>query len=122
MILKTWFDEFLAKLYFSLAVLKSFSVSAVNTSSPKLWSDSWCLSISFQSLIILLSSIFNVEGVNKSSVPQSPKKHMTVEEVKKEVWRYTFVYYNTVRITTVTEDGFPPSVYQGKASDPKAVA
>jgi transposase InsO family protein len=48
--------------------------------------------------------------------------HMTVEEVKKEVWRYTFAYYNTVRVTTVTEDGFPPSVYQGKASDPKAVA
>ena len=25
-----------------------------------------------------------LEGYNKSSVPQSPKKHMTVEEVKKE--------------------------------------
>ena len=63
-----------------------------------------------------------LEGYNKSSVPKRPKKHMTVEEVKKEVWRYTFAYYNTVRITTVTEDGFPPSVYQRKASDPKAVA
>jgi len=47
---------------------------------------------------------------------------MTVEEVKKEVWRYTFACYNTVRITTVTEDGFPPSVYQGKASAAKSVA
>lgn len=39
---------------------------------------------------------------------------MTVEEVKKEVWRYTFAYYNTIRITTVTNDGFPPSYYRVK--------
>lgn len=47
---------------------------------------------------------------------------MTVEEVKKEIWRYTFGYYNTLRVTTVTEDGLPPSVYNLKATTAKSVA
>ena len=47
---------------------------------------------------------------------------MTVEEVKKEIWRYTFGYYNTLRVTTVTEDGFPPSVYNLKVATAKSVA
>jgi putative transposase len=60
--------------------------------------------------------------LKKEKIYKLDTVHMTVEEVKKEVWRYTFAYYNTVRITTVTEDGFPPSVYQGKASAAKSVA
>lgn len=47
---------------------------------------------------------------------------MTIEDVKQEVWRYTFVYYNTVRIIIVTEDGFPLSIYNGKAPASKSVA
>ena len=47
---------------------------------------------------------------------------MTVEEVKEEVWRYTFGYYNTVRVTTVTEDGFPPSAKKCKVTAVKSVA
>ena len=60
--------------------------------------------------------------LKKEKIYKLDTVHMTVEEVKKEVWRYTFAYYNTVRITTVTEDGFPLSVYQGKASAAKSVA
>lgn len=47
---------------------------------------------------------------------------MTIEEVKKEVWRYTFGYYNTIRISTMIEGGFPPSVYKEKAPETKLVA
>lgn len=39
---------------------------------------------------------------------------MTVEEVKEIVWRYTFVYYNRQRITTVNPGGWPPSIYREK--------
>ena len=58
--------------------------------------------------------------LKKEKIYKFDTAHMTVEEVKKEVWRHTFTYYNTARITTVTEDGFSPSVYQGKTSNPKA--
>lgn len=36
---------------------------------------------------------------------------MTVEEVKKEVWRYIFAYYNTIRISAVN-GGLPPAKYR----------
>ncbi len=39
---------------------------------------------------------------------------MTIEEVKQEVWRYTFAYYNTVRVCTVNAGGLPPSMYREK--------
>ncbi len=60
--------------------------------------------------------------LKKEKVYKLDTAHMTVEEVKKEVWRYTFGYYNTVRVTTVTEGGFPPSVYNGKVTAVKSVA
>jgi len=60
--------------------------------------------------------------LKKEKIYKLDTANMTVEEVKKEVWRYTFAYYNTVRVTTVTEDGFPPSVYNGKATTSKSVA
>ncbi len=47
---------------------------------------------------------------------------MTVEEVKREVWRYTFAYYNTVRVCTVNEGGLPPSVYREKMASIKIAA
>jgi len=60
--------------------------------------------------------------LKKEKIYKLDTAHMSVEDVKKEVWRYTFSYYNTVRVTTVTEDGFPPSVYKGKATTAKSVA
>jgi putative transposase len=61
-------------------------------------------------------------ALKKEKIYKIDTAHMTVEEVKEEVWRYTFGYYNTVRVTTVTEDGFPPSVYNGKVTAAKSVA
>lgn len=60
--------------------------------------------------------------LKKEKIYKLDTAHMTVEEVKKEVWRYTFGYYNTIRVTTVTEGGFPPSVYKGKVPAVKSVA
>ena len=45
---------------------------------------------------------------------------LTVEEVKTIVWRYTFAYYNTKRITTVNPDGLPPLVYRKTAAKKSA--
>ena len=47
---------------------------------------------------------------------------LTVDEVKQIVWRYTFAYYNTVRISSVNEGGWPPSVYREKATAVKTAA
>jgi transposase InsO family protein len=60
--------------------------------------------------------------LKKEKIYKLDTAHMTVEEVKKEVWRYTFAYYNTVRVTTVTEGGYPPSVYNGKEPMIRSVA
>lgn len=60
--------------------------------------------------------------LKKEKIYKLDTAHMTVEDVKKEVWRYTFAYYNTIRVTTVTESGFPPSVYNGKVPAVKSVA
>lgn len=60
--------------------------------------------------------------LKKEKIYKLDTANMTVEEVKKEVWRYTFAYYNTVRVTTVTEDGFPPSVNNGKGTAVRSVA
>ena len=45
---------------------------------------------------------------------------LTVEEVKTIVWRYTFAYYNTKRVTTVNLDGLPPLVYRKTAAKKSA--
>lgn len=60
--------------------------------------------------------------LKKEKIYKLDTARMTVEEVKKEIWRYTFGYYNTLRVTTVTEDGLPPSVYNQKATTAKSVA
>jgi transposase InsO family protein len=60
--------------------------------------------------------------LKKEKIYKLDTGNMSVEEVKQEVWRYTFAYYNTIRITTATEDGYPPSVYNGKEADQKSVA
>lgn len=60
--------------------------------------------------------------LKKEKIYKLDTAHMTVEEVKEEVWRYTFGYYNTVRVTTVTEGGFPPPAKKGKVTAVKSVA
>jgi putative transposase len=60
--------------------------------------------------------------LKKEKIYKLDTAHMTIEAVKKEVWRYTFAYYNTVRVNTMTEDGFPPAVYNGKVTTVKSVA
>jgi len=59
---------------------------------------------------------------NKEKIYKLDTTHMTVEDVKKEIWRYAFSYYNTVRVTIVTEGGFPPSVNNSKVPTVKSVA
>ena len=38
------------------------------------------------------------------------------------VWRYTFAYYNTKRVTTVNPDGLPPVIYREKTASKKGAA
>lgn len=58
--------------------------------------------------------------LKKEKVYQMDTIKMTVEEVKKEVWRYVFAYYNTVRISIVN-GGLPPVKYRlAKTSQPLA--
>jgi transposase InsO family protein len=60
--------------------------------------------------------------LKKEKIYKLDTAHMTVKEVKKEVWRYTFGYYNTIRVTTVTEGGYPPSYYKRKVPAAESVA
>ena len=48
--------------------------------------------------------------LKKEKIYQLDTTKLTVEEVKTIVWRYTFAYYNTKRVTTVNPDGLPPLV------------
>ena len=58
----------------------------------------------------------------KEKLYQLDTTKLTVEEVKTIVWRYTFAYYNTKRITTVNPDGLPPVAYREKAASKKGAA
>ena len=42
-----------------------------------------------------------VRHFEKRKIYQIDTTKLTVEEVKAIVWRYTFAYYNTKRVTTV---------------------
>ena len=41
---------------------------------------------------------------------------MTVEQVKKIIFRYVMIYYNRKRISTVNPGGWPPTVYREKSA------
>lgn len=41
---------------------------------------------------------------------------MTVEQVKKIIFRYVMIYYNRKRISTVNPGGLPPTVYREKSA------
>lgn len=60
--------------------------------------------------------------LKKEKIYQLDTTKMTVEEVKTIVWRYTFAYYNTKRVTTVNPGGWPPTVYRERTAVQKAVA
>ena len=50
--------------------------------------------------------------LKKEKLYQIPTHRMTREEVKSEVFRYIFGYYNTQRVTSFNPDGLPPAVYK----------
>ena len=58
--------------------------------------------------------------LKKEKIYQLDTTKLTVEEVKTIVWRYTFAYYNTKRVTTVNPDGLPPLVYRKTAAKKSA--
>ena len=58
--------------------------------------------------------------LKKEKLYQLDTTKLTVEEVKTIVWRYTFAYYNTKRVTTVNPDGLPPLVYRKTAAKKSA--
>lgn len=60
--------------------------------------------------------------LKKEKIYQIDTAQLTVEEVKTIVWRYTFAYYNTKRITTVNPDGLPPVAYREKTASVKTAA
>ena len=41
---------------------------------------------------------------------------LTVEQVKKIIFRYVMIYYNRKRISTVNPGGWPPTVYREKSA------
>lgn len=50
--------------------------------------------------------------LKKEKLYQIPTHKMTREEVKSEIFRYIFGYYNTQRVTSFNPDGLPPMVYR----------
>ena len=60
--------------------------------------------------------------LKKEKIYQLDTMKLTVEEVKTIVWRYTFAYYNTKRVTTVNPGGLPPVAYRKKTASTKAAA
>ena len=62
---------------------------------------------------VFVEKKFEIIHVNKEKIYQLDTTKLTVEKVKSIVWRYTFAYYNTKRVTTVNPDGLPPE-YTGR--------
>lgn len=60
--------------------------------------------------------------LKKEKIYQIDTTKLTAEEVKTIVWRYTFAYYNTKRITTVNQGGLPPVAYREKTASAKTAA
>lgn len=63
-----------------------------------------------------------VRHFEKRKIYQIDTTKLTVEEVKAIVWRYTFAYYNTKRVTTVNPGGLPPAVYRERTASVKNAA
>lgn len=60
--------------------------------------------------------------LKKEKIYQIDTTKLTVEQVKTIVWRYTFAYYNTKRITTVNPGGLSPVAFREKTAAIKSVA
>lgn len=54
--------------------------------------------------------------LKKEKIYKIDTTKLTVEQVKTIVWRYTFAYYNTKRVTTVNPGGLPPVAYREKTA------
>lgn len=50
--------------------------------------------------------------LKKELIYQKPTYRMAPEEVITMIYRYIFVYYNRVRLTSVNPDWLPPSIYR----------
>ena len=50
--------------------------------------------------------------LKKEKLYQIPTHKMTKDEVKSEIFRYIFGYYNTQRVTSFNPGGLPPMVYR----------
>lgn len=60
--------------------------------------------------------------LKKEKIYQIDTTKLTVEQVKTIVWRYTFAYYHTKRITTVNPGGLSPVAFREKTTAIKSVA
>ena len=60
--------------------------------------------------------------LKKEKIYKIDTTKLTVEQVKTIVWRYTFAYYNTKRVTTVNPGGLPPVAYREKTASAKTAA
>lgn len=60
--------------------------------------------------------------LKKEKLYKMNTKKITKEKVKTIIWRYTMVYYNQVRISTVNEGGWPPTIYRLKVAEQKKAA
>lgn len=69
-----------------------------------------------------LEELKSATEILKEKIYQIYTTKLTVEEVKTIVWRYTFAYYNTKRVTTVNPGGFPPAVYRERTASVKNAA
>lgn len=50
--------------------------------------------------------------LKKELLYRIPTYRMTIEEVKSQVFRYVFIYYNQIRVYTSNPYGLPPAVYR----------
>jgi transposase InsO family protein len=58
--------------------------------------------------------------LKKEKIYKINTQTMSVEQVKREVWRYVMIYYNRIRISTINKNGLPPTKFremEAKLSD-----
>lgn len=60
--------------------------------------------------------------LKKEKIYKIDTTKLAVEQVKTIIWRYTFAYYNTKRVTTVNPGGLPPVAYRKKTATANVAA
>ena len=59
---------------------------------------------------------FYLYNFSQSTTFEYNSAKMTVEQVKKIIFRYVMIYYNRKRISTVNPGGWPPTVFREKSA------